>query len=77
MRGTGDAERMPNMGVRGPSWEKAIEPLEHETGGESGAGLVLRLDELEMAERRLIHESRRADGRRVVSASDVDSSLGA
>jgi len=75
--GIGEAERLPNMGAVEPSWEKAIDPLEHETAGERGAGLGFRLDVVEMEERRLIHEARRDEGYLAVSASEVDCSLGA
>jgi hypothetical protein len=44
------------MGAVEPSWEKAMEPLEAETEGESGPGLELRLEawELEIVERRFL-----------------------
>jgi hypothetical protein len=46
------------MGAKEPSCEKAMEPFEHDTDGESGAGLGALLDccELEMVERRFIQD---------------------
>jgi hypothetical protein len=64
------------MGAVEPLWENAMEPLEHETAGESGDGLVFRLDELDMDERRLIHDARRVGTYLAVSTSDTLWSLG-
>ena len=75
LRGTADVERLSITGTVEPSHEKAIEPLEHETAGDSGDGLVARLDELEIDERRLIHEARRVGTYLVVSTSDTLCSL--
>jgi hypothetical protein len=76
-RGSDEAVRLPNMGAVEPSREKAIEPFEPETDGERGAGLVFRLEscELEMVERRLIHEARRVGTCLAVSASSGMSKL--
>jgi hypothetical protein len=76
-RNVGEVDRRPNRKADEASWEKAIEPLGHETAGERGAGLVVRLEEMEREERRLSHEPRRVGGYLVVSASDMDRSLGA
>jgi hypothetical protein len=71
--------RLPNMGAVEPSREKAIEPFEPVTEGDSGAGLVFLLEccELETMERRLIHEARRVGTCLAVSASGMSWSLGA
>jgi hypothetical protein len=76
-RGSGEAVRLPNMGAVEPSREKAIEPCEPVTDGDSGAGLVFRLEccELDMVERRLIHEARRVGTWLAVSASGMSWSL--
>jgi hypothetical protein len=75
-RGTGEEERLPTMAAVEPSWEKATEPLEHETAGDRGDGLVFRLDELDIDERRFIHEARRVGTYLAVSTSDTLWSLG-
>jgi hypothetical protein len=74
--GNGECDRGPVMGTVEPLWEKATEPLEHDTEGDSGAGLEFRLDccELDMVERRFIHDRLR-DGR--LSSSAMSWSLGA
>lgn len=78
--GMGDGDRLPIMGAVEPSWEKAMEPLEQEMEGDSGAGLGFRLEgwELEMVERRLIHDDRRV-GTWLAgdSSSEMSWSLGA
>jgi hypothetical protein len=67
--GSGECDLGPVMGTVEPSWEKAMEPLEHDTDGDSGAGLEFLLDccEVDMVERRFIHDRRR-DGRLSSSA---------
>lgn len=70
-RDTGEEDRFPAMGAVEPSWEKAMEPLEHDTAGDSGDGLVFLLDELDMEERRLIHEALRDGTYLAVSTSDT------
>ena len=69
--GMGGGGRSPIMGAVEPSWEKAMEPLEHETEGDCGAGLVFRLEgcEVEMVDRRWIQEARRDDARAAGSRS--------
>jgi hypothetical protein len=76
--GIGEADRRLTMGAVEPLCEKAMEPLEHDTEGESGAGLGFLLDccELEMLESRLIHERRR-EGTWERSSSATSWSLGA
>jgi hypothetical protein len=56
--GNGEGERLPIMGAVEPSCENAIDPLEHDTEGDSGRGLefLLEVCELEMVDRRLIQE---------------------
>jgi hypothetical protein len=57
--GSGEGDRrLPTMGAVEPSCEKAIEPLEYDTDGDSGAGLGFLLEccEFDMVERRCIHE---------------------
>lgn len=51
------------MGAVEPSWEKAIEPLEQDTDGDKGPGLEFRLVfwELEIVERRFIHDGLRVE----------------
>jgi hypothetical protein len=70
--GKGDADRLPTMGAVEPSWENAIEPLEHDTDGDSGAGLGFLLDccELEMLDSRCIHDLLR-EGTCVVASSSA------
>jgi hypothetical protein len=67
------------MGAVEPSCEKAIEPLEHDTDGESGAGLglgfLLDCGEFEIMERRCIHERLRDGTCPVISSSTVSCSL--
>jgi hypothetical protein len=71
--GNGGGGCSPIMGAVEPSWEKAIEPLEQDTDGDSGPGLVFLLEgcELEMADRRLIQEARRDEVRAAGSSSSV------
>jgi hypothetical protein len=71
--GIGGGGRSPIMGAVEPSWEKAIDPLEQETDGDNGPGLVSLLDawEVEMVDRRWIHEARRDDARAAGSRSSV------
>ena len=76
-RDADEVEGLPGIGAVEPSWEKAIEPLEHETAGERGAGLVGRLEDMEMVEKRWIQDGRRVEGYLVVSNSDAEWSLGA
>lgn len=68
---------MLSIGAVEPSWEKAIDPLEHDTDGESGAGLGFLLEgcELEIEERRFIHEGLRVDMWELVSAADTSCSV--
>jgi hypothetical protein len=76
--GNGERARLPTMGAVDPLCEKAMEPFEHDTEGDSGAGLGFLLDccELDMVERRLIHDRRR-DGMCVPRSSSAMSwSLG-
>jgi hypothetical protein len=56
--GNGEWDRGPAIGADEPSSEKAMEPLEHDTDGDSGAGLGFLLDccELDMVERRFIQD---------------------
>lgn len=51
------------MGAVEPSWENAMEPFETDILGDKGPGLEFLLEgcELEMLERRLIHEGRRVE----------------
>lgn len=77
--GSGEGDRLPMMGAVDPSCENAMDPFEHDTDGDSGAGLWFLLDgcEFEMLERRLIHEGLR-DGTCVVRSNSAMSwSLGA
>lgn len=78
--GSGGGGRSPGiMGAVEPSCEKAIEPLEQDTEGDSGPGLVSLLEgcELDMTERRLIHDALRDCGRPANgSRSFMFSSLG-
>lgn len=77
--GRGDGDRVPTMGAVEPSCEKAMEPLEHEMDGDKGAGLGFLLEccELEMVERRFIHEGRRVGTCVVGSSAAMSWSLGA
>jgi hypothetical protein len=66
------------MGAVEPSWEKAIEPLEHDTDGDIGPGLEVRLEccESDIIDRRFIHDVL-LEGRFIVSSiSSVSFSLG-
>ena len=75
--GIGGGGCSPIMGAVEPSWEKAIEPLEHDTDGDSGPGLVFLLDacEVEMVDRRWIQEARRDDARAAGSRSSISCSV--
>lgn len=67
------------MGAVEPSLEKAMEPLEYEGAGERGVGLGFLSAcccDLDLVERRLIHEGLRIARRAVVSDSAVPWSLG-
>jgi hypothetical protein len=68
------------MGAVEPSWEKAIEPLEHDTDGAigPGLGLELRLEccELDIIERRLIQDVLLEGGFIVTSTSSTSFSPG-
>lgn len=77
--GSGERARLPIMGAVDPSCENAIEPFEHETEGDSGAGLGFLLDgcELDMVERRWIHDLLRDGTLMGWSNSAVSWSLGA
>ena len=77
--GSGAEGRSPgSMGAVEPSCENAMEPLEHDTEGEMGPGLVSRLEgcELEMVERRLTQDALLEGGRLAVFWSLVIRSPG-
>lgn len=78
-RGKGERDRLPIIGAVEPSCEKAMEPLEHDTEGESGAGLAFLLDccEFDMVERRFIHDCLRDGMMSFESTSAMLWSLGA
>jgi hypothetical protein len=65
------------MGAVDPSCENAMEPFESETEGESGPGLVSRLEgcELDMADRRLYQDALLDCGRAWASNSLMFSSF--
>lgn len=77
--GSGAGGRSPwSMGAVEPSCENAMEPLEHDTEGEIGPGLVSRLEgwELEMVDRRLTQDALLDGGRLVVFCSLIIRSPG-
>lgn len=59
--GKGEGDRLPIMGAVEPSWENAMEPFDTDIEGDKGPGLEFLLEgcELDILERRLIHEGRR------------------
>lgn len=77
--GKGERDRLPIMGAVEPSCENAMEPFEHDTEGESGAGLAFLLDgcELDIVDSRFIHERLRDGACAFESASAMLWSLGA
>lgn len=75
--GNGEGDRLPTMGAVEPSCENAIEPFDTDIDGERGPGLEFLLEgcELEILERRLIHEARRV-GIWVIEGSSIESTWG-
>ena len=69
--------RLPTIGTPEPSWERVTEPFEHDTAGDSCAGLVFPLGccETEIDERRFTHEALLEDTRVTTSDSFAPSSL--
>lgn len=67
---------LPTTGTFEPSWERVTEPFEHDTAGDSCAGLVFPLGccETEIDERRFTHEALLEDTR-VTSDSFAPCSL--
>jgi hypothetical protein len=61
------------MGAVEPSWENAMEPLEHDTEGDSGPGLEFLLEfcDVEMVDRRFIQDVFRAGKCNGVSGSST------